>query len=195
MIAKLIGKIDEKSPTHIVLNCNGVGYFINIPTRLSENLPSVGSDYKIPVTLIVREDSLTLYGFADSEEKKLFELLISISGVGPKTALGMLSASEPSQIRDSVISGDTIALSKLPGIGKKTAERIILELREKAFKVLDGSSSPASGVANEAISALTTLGFSRNISEKAVKNALKDIPADKQTAEEVIRLALAFATK
>lgn len=195
MIASLSGKLQTKSSTSIVLDCNGVGYFITIPTRLSENLPEVGNIFTLPVFLVVREDVLALYGFEDNNEKKFFELLITIPGIGPKTAIGILSASDPEKLRAYVLSGDLASLSKLPGIGKKTAERLVLELKEKAFKLEAGSDVKLSNYEDEALSALLTLGYNRNTALKLINKAIKTNPESKNNAELLIRLSLGFAMK
>lgn len=195
MIASLSGILQTKSSTSIVLDCNGVGYFITIPTRLSENLPEVGNKFSLPVFLVVREDILALYGFEDEKEKKFFELLITIPGIGPKTAIGILSASDPEKLRTYVLSGDLASLSKLPGIGKKTAERLVLELKEKAFKLESGSDIKLNNYEDEALSALLTLGYNRNTALKLINKAIKNNPESKNNAEMLIRLSLGFAMK
>ncbi|MDC1068881.1 Holliday junction branch migration protein RuvA, partial [Candidatus Kapabacteria bacterium] len=176
MIAYLRGNILEKSATKIVLDCNGVGYEITIPTRLSEKLPEVGLEFSLPVFLVVREDTLQFFGFENNKEKQFFILLISISGIGPKTAIGILSAADTSKLRQYVVDSDIVALSKLPGIGKKTAERLVLELREKAFKIESDSTNQLSNFEDEALSALLTLGYNRNSSLKLIDKAVKSSP-------------------
>lgn len=197
MIAELNGKIISKSSTEVIISCGGVGYMALISVKTSEKLPARGKDTRIHTLLIPRDDALNLYGFADTGEREAFKMLVSVSGIGAKIALGILSSLEIDELQEYVIGGNTAALSKLPGIGKKTAERIILELREKIQKL-----GAAAGIADtsklmakeEAVSALVTLGYGRPHAEKAVGRALKDMDGA-STAEELIKLSLKYAMK
>src|SRR5688572_6987034 len=131
MISYLHGTLIEKKPTHVVVVCGGVGYGVMISLATFERLPEVGRDASLHTQLVVREDALTLYGFAQQEEREMFQLLTTVSGVGPKIAIGILSAAGIDTLKANIARGNSAALTTLPGIGKKTAERISLELRDK----------------------------------------------------------------
>lgn len=200
MIAQLRGTIVEKSTTEIVIDCGGVGYHVFISVATYEQLPSDGSVVTLLTLLIPREDALMLYGFATSSERKAFVLLTSIPGIGPKTALGILSALSLAELRDHIIGGNVLALQKLPGIGKKTAERILVELRDQIGKLAiigaTTSASPETGntlVRQEALSALIALGYTRQIAEKAIKQAVAENP--NASAEQLIRKGLKYAVQ
>lgn len=196
MIARISGILLEKHPTELVIDCNGVGYHLFVSTKTSEELKGVGEKVSLPAILISREDSLTLYGFNDINEKALFALLTSVSGIGPKTAIGILSGVTALELRDHVLNDDIKALSKLPGIGKKTAERLRLELKDKILSIVgDSGSSPNSLIQREAVSALLTLGYNKSLAEKAVKSATDELSKDTLSAEELIKIALKFALK
>lgn len=200
MIAQLRGTIAEKSTTEVIIDCGGVGYHVFISVATYEQLPSDGTAVTLLTLLIPREDALTLYGFATSAERKAFVLLTSIPGIGPKTALGILSALSLAELRDYIIGGNLLALQKLPGIGKKTAERILVELRDQIGKLAiigaASSSVPETGntmVRQEALSALIALGYTRQVAEKAIKLAAADNP--NATVEQLIRKGLKFAVQ
>ena len=200
MIAQLRGTIAEKSTTEVIIDCGGVGYHVFISVATYEQLPADGTAVTLLTLLIPREDALTLYGFATSAERKAFVLLTSIPGIGPKTALGILSALSLAELRDYIIGGNLLALQKLPGIGKKTAERILVELRDQIGKLAiigaASSSVPETGntmVRQEALSALIALGYTRQVAEKAIKLAAADNP--NATAEQLIRKGLKYAVQ
>ena len=204
MYAFVQGKLYSKNSGEVVVNCSGVGYLINTSLQTFEKLPNVNEEVFLNTYLIVREDSHQLYGFLNTQELELFKLLISISGVGPKVALGILSSVTPSILRDSIIRNDLIKLQKLPGIGKKTAERLVLELKDKIQKVDiqsndDSSSKSAIGdltLFDEATSALIALGYNKTLAEKAVKQSENDFKLQtSKTVEVLIRLALKNAMK
>jgi Holliday junction DNA helicase RuvA len=197
MIGFLQGKLDYKSPTEIVINCGGVGYSVNVSVNTSEKLPMVGETVKVLTILIHKEDSMQLYGFLQENERQVFRQLTSISGIGPKIALGILSSLDVARLQEIVMSGNQIALQKLPGVGKKTAERLILELRDKIYKVAASDTGSITGVQNlieqEALSALMTLGYSRPVAEKALRKAVTGLSGTQPTAEELLKDALRFA--
>jgi holliday junction DNA helicase RuvA len=200
MIAYISGKILFKEVASVVIDCGGVGYELGITTKTSEKLPKVGEKVSLSVLLVAREDSLSLYGFLESNEKKTFELLTSVSGIGHKKSLGILSGVEPWELRDLILSDNIHGLSKLPGIGKKTAERIILELKDKALTIIGGEpgqnsvSQTSNLVSKEAEMALVALGYSVGIAQKSVSSAIKELGSD-SGVEELIRLALKNAVK
>ena len=169
MYAYIVGKVDSFGDGFIVVEAAGVGYFINASNCTIAKLGKVGSSVKIYTYLAVREDDMSLYGFYSEEEKKMFLRLITVSGVGPKMAIGILSAADVSTLATSIISGDTKSLSKVKGIGKKTAERIVVELKENMGEDgasflsvgLSGSAVESDSMIEEALEVLTTLGVSR----------------------------------
>jgi Holliday junction DNA helicase RuvA len=197
MISFLTGKILEKEATKITLGVNGVGYEVFLPTNtLSEN-DSVGANVNLFIVTIVREDLINLFGFSSKEEKKLFNLLISINKIGPKIALGIMSSISPAELQNIIISNNQVALSKLPGIGPKGAAKIILELKDKINQIGIANSLENNNVTviNEAVSALNTLGFSNTFSQKSVSNAYKESNNPNIKVEELIRLSLKHAQK
>lgn len=203
MYAFLQGKLFSKNAGEVIINCSGVGYLVNTSLQTFEKLPAENEEIFLNTYLIVREDSHQLYGFISLQELELFKLLISISGVGPKVALGILSSIAPATFRDSILKGDLIQLQKLPGIGKKTAERLILELKDKLLKVdiqsngeVQSKTIHNSSVYEEAISALISLGYNKSVAEKAVKQSENDFQSQtSNTVEVLIRLALRNAMK
>ncbi|MCX7735328.1 MAG: Holliday junction branch migration protein RuvA [Candidatus Kapabacteria bacterium] len=198
MIERLKGKILQKKSTEIILDCNGVGFSAFISVNSSETLPNEGEEATLYTILINREDSFELYGFSEIFERDVFKLLISISGIGPKSAMSILSSMSVPELQEKIILGDSISLQKLPGIGKKTAERIILELKDRIHKI----SIPAvfelkkekNLIAREAVAALVTLGYSTALAEKLINKALSDFPDNNFTAEQLIRKALKLAS-
>lgn len=199
MLSYLIGKIVTKSPTEIVLEVNGVGYHLNISLNSYEKFSSINGDVKVYTYLHVREDFVQLYGFADETERDMFRLLISVTGVGPKIAQGMLSGMTPSELKEAIKNADIVALTSLQGIGKKTAERIVLETKDKIAKSeIESSSvvsSPLYNIQIDAINALVSLGYTRTSAETAVKTAITKLKDEELNLEDLIRIALRHATK
>ncbi len=190
MITHIEGKLVEKNPTDIVIDCNGVGYFINVSLHTFSQLPA-SENIKVYTHLQVREDAHTLYGFYEKAEREIFRLLVSVSGVGASTARTMLSSLTPEQVKDAVATEDAAVIQSVKGIGTKTAQRVILDLKDKVLKVegLAGISTSSSNTnKNEALSALETLGFARKQSEKVCDKIIKQNP--QATAEEIIKQAL-----
>jgi len=199
LIAYLEGRLVEKSPTQLVLDINGVGYEIKIPLSTYDKLGEDGSKAKILTYQYVREDTLQLFGFATPEEKNLFELLITITGIGPKTALGILSSISVNDFQRSIVSEDLDSLTNISGIGKKTAQRLIVELKEKIsgeefrFKKDIGFKERSELIlVEEAIKALISLGFNKAQAREAVKKA-KGESEKKLKLEELIKKALRYA--
>ncbi len=199
MIVQLSGEIVSKSATEIVMDCNGVGYGIMVSVNTSEKMPEPANKAKLLTILIPREDSMQLFGFYENSERDAFRMLISISGVGPKIALGILSSLKVEELREYILTGNLHALTKLPGIGKKTAERLHLELKDKINKISAGDFEPIETSINlvrqEALSALITLGYSRPIAEKAIRKVMSDSKGEQLSAEDFIKLSLKFAMK
>ncbi len=195
MIGSLIGLIKEKTPSSILLEVNGIGYEISIPLSTSFQLPKVGESAFLLTHLVVREDQHSLYGFATEEERKLFRALIKISGVGAKLAITILSGTNVTGFIQSVVNEDIDALVHLPGIGKKTAERLVVEMKDKVSEISDDQSNlPDSGVNSavaEAINALVNLGYKT----KDAKNILDKIDSEELSVEDLIRQALKSLNK
>jgi|SRR6185312_3033015 len=178
MYAYFEGIITEKNPAYVVVDCQGIGYILNISLNTFSKVPD-GGKCKLYAHLIVREDDQLLYGFADEEERTMFRDLISVSGVGAATARVMLSALSPSDIQQAILSADVNRLKSIKGIGEKSAQRIIVDLKNKMGKESFGPSVTLLGgkhnkVKQEALNALETLGFARNMAEKAIDKTLKD---------------------
>ncbi|MFM9988437.1 Holliday junction branch migration protein RuvA [Flavobacterium sp.] len=190
MIAHIQGKLVEKSPTEVIIDCNGVGYHVNISLHTYGLLPT--TDFiKLFTHLIVKEDSHSLYGFFEKSEKEIFKLLISVSGIGANIARTMLSSIEPKQIINAIGSGDVGTIQSIKGIGLKTAQRTILDLKEKVLKLYDldeVSMSQSNTNKDEALSALEVLGFIRKSAEKVVEKIVATMPD--ATVETIIKQAL-----
>jgi Holliday junction DNA helicase RuvA len=186
------GKIIEKNPAYVVLDCNGIGYLLNISINTFDKMPNSG-DCKLFAHQSIREDAHVLYGFADRDERSMFRDLISVSGVGAATARVMLSSITPSEIQSSIFNGDVNRLKAVKGIGEKTAQRIIVDLKNKVGKENIGSASILSGVHNnlrsEALNALETLGFVRNAAEKAIDKIMRE-EGNSISLEELVKKVL-----
>jgi holliday junction DNA helicase RuvA len=197
MITFLHGKLIESLPTQVVVDVNGVGYEALIPLSSFDKLPPLGQDVKLLTQLIIREDAHTLYGFMTSAERDLFRLLVnSVSGIGPKTALNILSGMNPVAFRGAVANGDVKALSQISGVGKKTAERIVVELKDKvgAAGAWEASSalrslSPQDQKLNDAVLALMALGFKQVEAHDAVRQAQAAL-GPQATVEDLVRACL-----
>jgi Holliday junction DNA helicase RuvA len=190
MINFLKGKLAEKSPTQIVVDCNGVGYEVNISLYTYSKLPQ-DEAISIYTYLQVREDAQILYGFMDKAEKEVFTKLISVSGIGASTARMMFSSLSPQEVVDAIASGDVETIKSVKGIGLKTAQRVIVDLKDKISKVEHSAEVlPLKNNTNkyEALSALVTLGYTKKQAEKSVQNILKSNP--EATIEEIIKTAL-----
>ena len=197
MITFLEGTLVEALPTHVVIGVHGVGYHVFIPLSSYDRLPPVGQQIKILTHLQVREDAHVLFGFMSTGERDLFRLLVNhVSGIGPKTALDVLSGTSVAAFKANVVAGDVSSLSKTKGIGKKTAERIIVELKDKvgiaaAWEAASASHAPTPQEANvnDAVLALISLGYKQVDAHKAVKQALEKGGAS-QSSEDLVRAAL-----
>ena len=178
MIEYVEGRLMEKNPTMAVLDCQGIGYALHTSLHTFSKLPEVGQPCKLFAHLQIKEDAHTLYGFSMREERHLFRLLISVSGVGATTAQMMLSAMNTSELMSNIATGQSGALQAIKGIGAKTAQRIIIELRDKIGRMdisveQIASDGIGNNIRNEALSALTLLGFPRAAAEKAINTILK----------------------
>jgi len=190
MITQINGRLLEKNPTHVVIDCNGVGYFINISLHTFSKIED-RENILLYTHFLVKEDANILYGFKDKSEREIFRLLISVSGVGPSIARTMLSSMPPEQIQQAIASEDVATIQSVKGIGNKTAQRVIIDLKDKILKtynLVEESTTKNNTVKNEALSALEVLGFTKKQSEKVV---LKIIATNPQTSlEYVIKQAL-----
>ena len=190
MITHISGRLVEKNPTNVVIDCNGVGYFIHISLHTFSLLPA-DEALRLYTHLQVKEDSHTLFGFMEKMERDIFRLLLSVSGIGASTARTMLSSLHPDQIKQAIAINDVATIQGIRGIGAKTAQRVILDLKDKILKVFDGdliSAVQSNTSKEEALSALETLGFARKQAEKVCTSILKNEP--NASVETLIKEAL-----
>jgi holliday junction DNA helicase RuvA len=183
VISFLEGQVVEKAGTRVVIAVGGVGYDVAVPTSVAASLPEIGATARIHTRMVVREDSITLYGFGDADERALFDLLTGVTGVGPKVALSFLSALAPADIRRAVVAGDAATLTIVPGVGKKVAQRVVLDLRDRfggeSVLIADG---PLADVRD----ALLQLG----LTPSEATDAMRGIEADGRHADDLLREAL-----
>lgn len=201
MIEHIKGKLEEKTPTFVVVDVNGVGYGINISAYTAGKLPEVGNDVTLHTNLVVREDSMTLFGFADTTEKQVFLMMLDVNGVGPKMAQRILSGVSPADLLNMIASDNKSALGKIKGLGKKTCEQMVLTLKDKAGVMLQGlgnvegsgitSMGALTGAKMEAVLALHTLGVKDPAAEKAVVKAV-EVLGDEADAAALIPEALKY---
>jgi len=204
VIAHLRGRIFDKQPNRILVDVNGVGYDVAVPLSTFYGLGDAGAEIALRIHTHVREDALLLYGFATRLEQELFERLISVSGIGPKVALAVLSGIEPGDLIKAIERGDLARLTAIPGVGKKTSERIVLELKDRLPRAIVEAAAttgdePASGsaaVRDDVLSALVNLGYHRPLAEKAVEAAIKMLgPASDAGFERMLKQALRELSK
>jgi holliday junction DNA helicase RuvA len=182
VIAALRGRILEKSPNRVVVDVNGVGYEVSVPLSTFYGLGEPGSDTALRIHTHVREDALSLYGFATALEQDLFTRLIDVSGIGPKVALAVLSGMEPLELMRAIERSDVARLTNIPGVGKKTSERIVLELKDRLPRVQMATvgagiaDAESSTVRDDVLSALVNLGYHRPLAEKAAAAAIEAAP-------------------
>jgi len=194
MIAWLNGTLFSKAADRIVVDVAGVGYEVIIPFSTYYDLGEVGSSVGLHIHTHVREDALSLYGFLTTLEKRLFTMLIQVSGVGPRLAIAALSGLPGEELIRALAGGDVLRLSSIPGIGKKTAERLVLELKDKVRGVMAESGkgaelpAPASSVQSDVVSALVNLGYSRPVAEKAVAQVVREVQGGR--FEDLLRRSL-----
>ena len=190
MITHLSGKLAEKNPTYVVIDSNGVGYFVNISLHTFSNLPTTEA-IKLYTHLQVREDAHTLYGFSSLAEREIFKLLISVSGIGANTARTMLSSLTPKQVREGIATEDVALIQSIKGIGAKTAQRVIIDLKDKILKIYDideVSVKESNTNKDEALSALEVLGFNKKQADKVLDKLAVAQPD--ASVEELIKEAL-----
>jgi len=190
MIDTISGILKEKSPTYIVVEVSGIGFGLSIPLSTFHQLPEVSKSVNLDTSLVVREDSLALYGFFSGQEKGLFNLLLSVSGIGPKLALAALSSISVNDFKNAVYKEDLIALSNISGVGQKMARRLILELKDRLV-LSEVAPTPVAKEKDDAILALISLGYNRRQASSAVEKALKPLKKEVDL-EELIKLALKY---
>ncbi|HHT9112255.1 MAG: Holliday junction branch migration protein RuvA [Planctomycetes bacterium] len=194
MLDYIRGRVINKSPTRLILEVAGIGYLLHIPLSTFEKIPKHG-EVTILTQLFIREDQIKIFGFATGEERNLFQLLLSVNGIGPNTAITILSGSTVDDIKRAVINEDAKALEKIKGVGKKTAERIILELKETIKEITTSISTgmdvQQKAFVSDAVMALISLGYGRSIAEKAVSDAAKKLQTI-DNIEVLVREALKY---
>lgn len=203
MIEQITGKVVKKSPTFCIIDCNGVGVGLNISLNTFQKIKSnsVNSQVSLFTYLHVREDLLQLYGFSDIEEKEFFRMLISVSGIGPRLALTLLSGPTTKEIKEAITREDVAILTRVPGIGRKTAQRLILELKEKTttdFEIKGVTPIPVvsdqlQNKINEAIQVLVQLGYKQDDAYHAISKLADNLPDD-SSLEDIIKIALRSVT-
>ena len=203
MISFLEGKVESATPLEVILNCNGIGYCVNVPVTTAEQLPGIGQHVRLHIHPVYREDRQALYGFINKRERDFFHLVTSkVSGIGPKIGLNLMSRLSFSMLQDAIARGDAALLAKCPGIGKKTAERVCIELKDKVgLPTTSQPSEPAGGLPaaagatsassaiSDAVQALMSLGFKMDAADKAVRKATKAL-GENATADALIKAAL-----
>ncbi len=204
MIAYLSGKLLEKEANSVIVDVNGVGYEVSIPLSTFYELGEIGSDVALRIYTYVREDTLSLFGFKTMREKELFLKLISVSGIGAKSGIGILSGMSADEIINAIRSNNLLRLNSIPGIGKKTAERIVIELRDKINTISAGvvetsqnstttTTSSGNEVYDDAVSALTNLGYQRQAAEKALNQAMQE--GTEMSVQKLLRRSLQLLAK
>ena len=202
MISFLEGDVAERSGTRVVISVGGVGYDVPVPASILAKLPPVGRPARVYTRLVVRDDAMTLFGFANVDERELFDLLVTVSGIGPKVALAVLSGIEPQDLIRAIERGDLARLTAIPGVGKKTSERIVLELKDRLPRVQTavpaaGTSAPDAPVMrDDVVSALVNLGYHRPLAEKAAEAAVTIVGSSSDASfERVLKQALREVAK
>jgi Holliday junction DNA helicase RuvA len=188
MIGSIKGKITQKAASYIIVETSGVGYKVFLPQVLLLSL-KVGQDLSLVIHTYVREDQLTLFGFQTLPDLEFFEMLLTVSGVGPKSALGIMSLASTDMIKSAIVSEDPSVFTKVSGIGRKTAERVIVELKSKLKD--EASAMPVAKEHSDAMDALIALGYK----EQEARDALKTVPADTETIQDKIKIALRALSK
>ncbi|MBI5674252.1 MAG: Holliday junction branch migration protein RuvA [Nitrospirae bacterium] len=191
MIASLKGIVLSKKPDRIIVEVAGVGYSVAVPLRSLGDIPKEGDAVFMYTYTHVREDALQLFGFTSEDERRVFATLLGVTGVGPKLALAILSGMPVERFVEAIYSEDVVLLSSIPGLGKKTAARLVLELKGKLQPIKETGYLSQTGIAGDSISALVNLGYKRHLAEKAVETALKNGAA---SIEEIIKEALKSLT-
>jgi Holliday junction DNA helicase RuvA len=197
MIAQICGRLAHKSPAEIIVDCNGVGYGVRVPLSTFYELPEIGEEVVLRIHTHVREDALHLYGFLTGKEKELFGLLIGVSGVGPRLAINVLSGIATHDLERALQEGDLLSLTRIPGVGRKTAERMLLELKDKVSALGAGAATGIAmrdGKVKDALSALVNLGYQKGIAEEAVRNCVRQ-QGEELSLEELLKESLRLLAK
>lgn len=196
MIGRLTGKLIKRDPAHVIIDVHGVGYRVFVPLSTYYRLPDEGEAVVLHTATHLRDDAVHLYGFFTPHERNLFDLLRGVSGIGPRLAINILSGIAADELIPAIGRGDLVRLSAVPGVGRKTAERIVLELKEKVWSLLEPAEAaavperdPGEGVLQDVVSALLNLGYSRAQASKAASGAIRAVDGD-QDFEAVIKQAL-----
>jgi len=192
MISQIRGRLVYKSPEEIIIDVHGVGYGVKVPLSTFYELPAIGEEVFLQIYTYVREDTLHLYGFLTLKEKELFCLLISVSGVGPRLAISVLSGISARDLERALKEGDLFSLTRIPGVGRKTAERILVELKDKVVPpdvAVAGGLQGKEGMVKDALSALVNLGYAKAVAEGALRGVLRD-RGDDLSLEELLRESL-----
>jgi Holliday junction DNA helicase RuvA len=196
MIAHIQGFLHFKSPEYLVIDVDGIGYQVHVPLSTFYDLPQLGSTVSLHIHTHVREDALQLYGFQSPEEKALFVRLISISGIGPRLAVNILSGISPAELVESLIQNNLARLISIPGVGRKTAERIMVELKDKVSSLAPGhdvtlavKAAPNEAMIEDALSALLNLGYKKGVAQRAIENARNRLEGE-ITIESLLKEAL-----
>lgn len=196
MIAHLRGRLLSKTPNQAIVDCAGVGYDVTISVATFSALPNEGAESTLHIHTHVREDQIALFGFSETQEKRLFEKLLTISGIGPKLAITVLSGISSDRLVTAIRSGDHATLTRIPGIGKKTAERVVLELKDKLDDLAVAIPTTAGGgphhgpAGDDALSALVNLGYPRPTAQKAIETAIEKHPETAHDFEGLFRAAM-----
>jgi Holliday junction DNA helicase RuvA len=199
MISRISGELVSKSPTEVLIDVHGVGFTLNIPLSTFEHLGKAGTKATLFTHLHVREDALLLFGFVTEEERDIFRTLLSVNGIGPKMAQSILSGISTTELKQHIASGNSAALTAVPGIGRKTAERLIMELRDSLGRIGTTASTARAGqgtsnIRNEALLALTSLGYSRVNAERAIRSALEESKEADASVESLVKSSLRFVS-
>lgn len=192
MISSLTGKVKQISTSNLVVDISGVGISVNVPARVAAQ-SNLGSAVELHTYLVVREDALTLYGFLDLIDRNFFELLLSVTGIGPKVAQAILSINDAAGVADAISTGDLKTLESIPGLGKKGAQRLVLELKEKVSLYLQHESKSANQISNQVEVALQGLGYSVKESKEVTSQIRKQIDENNLDISQAIKLALQFS--
>lgn len=199
MYAHLHGELARVEADYVVIDVNGVGYKVHPPLAVIHQLPPVGEEVRLLIYTAVREDAITLYGFSDAAQQSVFELLLTVSGVGPKVALNILSVMTVEQVVNAISGDNYKELNRVPGVGTKTAQRIVLELKEKISQQVWAQAArmeipPEQRAVDDAIDGLVALGYNRNDARKAAEKAMETLE-DKRDTSSLIKSALKFLSK
>lgn len=199
MIAQLTGNLSHKTATEIIVDVHGVGYSVHIPLSTYEKLGALQTSVKLFIHHHIREDAQVLYGFLTEDEREIFRLLISVSGIGPKSAQTILSGIQPKDLQQYILDGNSSAITAIPGVGKKTAERLVVELKDKFAKMettfTNVSPTTKNNIRSEALLALLSLGYTREKAEQSIRIVLNELNGKDIAIEDLIKRVLKVSGK